>query len=208
MAAAATRNAGTAEQTVQGLTSTARRVAEVTAQIGDVAARTSLLALNATIEAARAGEAGKGFAVVASEVKVLAAQTARATEEIGTEIAAIGRVSDETAAVVRSIVDAMAHMEGATREVADIITNQASTTEAIVAAMRDAVRQSATVSEQMGRVADAIVKGDEAATGAREGARQVTGQISHLRDWARNFTTTLVRRRDDVGPDGPESVAA
>ena len=81
------------------------RIAELiraTARIGDVvklinaiAEQTNLLALNATIEAARAGAAGKGFAVVAQEVKALAAQTAKATNEIGQQIAAVQAATQE-----------------------------------------------------------------------------------------------------------------
>ena len=69
------------------LAASAQKIGEVVRLISDIAGQTNLLALNATIEAARAGEAGKGFAVVASEVKALAAQTAKATEEIGRQIA-------------------------------------------------------------------------------------------------------------------------
>lgn len=55
------------------------RVGDVAEQIDGIAGQTNLLALNATIEAARAGDAGKGFAVVAKEVKILSAETAKAT---------------------------------------------------------------------------------------------------------------------------------
>ena len=67
----------------QRIVKAAGRIGDAVKMITAIAEQTNLLALNATIEAARAGDAGKGFAVVASEVKALAAQTAKATEEIG-----------------------------------------------------------------------------------------------------------------------------
>jgi len=70
---------------MQGLNDASQKIGEVVRLITSIADQTNLLALNATIEAARAGNAGKGFAVVAGEVKTLAAQTAKATDEIGSQ---------------------------------------------------------------------------------------------------------------------------
>lgn len=70
-------------------------VSKVADQVQAIAAQTNLLALNATIEAARAGDAGKGFAVVANEVKLLAAQTRAATDQIGQTLNALNKKTKE-----------------------------------------------------------------------------------------------------------------
>ena len=81
---------------INALSQAASRIGDVVKLITAIAEQTNLLALNATIEAARAGEAGRGFAVVASEVKALAAQTAKATDEIGTQIAGMQTATAES----------------------------------------------------------------------------------------------------------------
>lgn len=72
----------TAFESVSELAEATDKINGVTHLIRKITERINLLALNAGIESARAGEAGKGFVVVAQEVKVLAAQTKKATEEI------------------------------------------------------------------------------------------------------------------------------
>ena len=83
------------KQEIDDLQSQIERVAGVATQISAITRQTHLLALNATIEAARAGDAGRGFAVVAGEVKVLAGQTAQATEEISQILTTLNHHADQ-----------------------------------------------------------------------------------------------------------------
>ncbi|WP_173196495.1 methyl-accepting chemotaxis protein [Parvularcula mediterranea] len=72
-----------ANEAMDRVAKSSKKVTEITSVIESIAFQTNLLALNASVEAARAGEAGKGFAVVAAEVRNLAQSTANASKEIG-----------------------------------------------------------------------------------------------------------------------------
>jgi methyl-accepting chemotaxis protein len=115
IAQAAVDQAHKTDGRVNELSHAASRIGEVVKLITAIAEQTNLLALNATIEAARAGEAGRGFAVVAQEVKALAAQTAKATEDISTQISGMQAATQES-------VTAITEIGGTIRQIAEIAT--------------------------------------------------------------------------------------
>lgn len=119
------------EAQIRDLAGSADRIGDVVNLIKAIADQTNLLALNATIEAARAGEAGKGFAVVASEVKNLAAQTARATEEIATKITEIQGATAATVMSITAIGSTIDTINSITAAVAAAIEQQGAATHEI-----------------------------------------------------------------------------
>ena len=187
VARAAADEARATDGTVQGLAQAAAKIGDVVRLISDIAGQTNLLALNATIEAARAGDAGKGFAVVASEVKSLAAQTAKATEEIAGQIGGIQGSTGEAVGALRSITATIERMNEVTAAIAAAVEEQG-------AATREIARSAALVAEGTGGVARRIedVRAASGETGRSAGevlnaSNDLAQQAGLLRDKSAEF---------------------
>nr|WP_298055035.1 methyl-accepting chemotaxis protein [uncultured Halomonas sp.] len=108
-------------QTMHGISTSSKKVADITSVIDSIAFQTNILALNASVEAARAGEQGRGFAVVAGEVRNLAIRSADAAKEIKTLIDASVSQIHQGSTLVEQAGTTMSDVVTAVRRVTDIM---------------------------------------------------------------------------------------
>lgn len=177
---------------VEQLSAGAQKIGEFTVMINDIAAKTNLLALNATIESARAGEAGKGFAVVASEVKSLAAQTARATEEIGQQIKAMQDQTQSAVEAIGSISETIQNMNQINTTIASAVEEQSAATQEIARSVQEAAGSTSDASAHLIEVQTAIESVSDFADTLNKEADEVAGSSEKVRDQVSGFLKEML----------------
>ena len=157
---------GNVVSTMEGISGSSKKIADITSVINSIAFQTNILALNAAVEAARAGEQGRGFAVVAGEVRNLASRSAGAAKEIETLIAdSVGRVEEgsrlvnEAGATMTEILNAVNNVSTIMKQIASASEEQSkgiSQVGTAIAQMDSVTQQNASLVEQVSAAAAAL----------------------------------------------------
>lgn len=153
-------------KTMDAISESSRKIADIISLIDGIAFQTNILALNAAVEAARAGEQGRGFAVVAAEVRSLAQRSAAAAKEIkelinnsvsivteGSDLVTeTGKTIEEIVISVKRVTDLMGEISAASEEQSQGIeqVNQA------VTQMDDVTQQNAALVEEAAAAAESL----------------------------------------------------
>jgi methyl-accepting chemotaxis protein-1 (serine sensor receptor) len=149
---------GQVVSTMQDISDSSTKIADITGIIEGIAFQTNILALNAAVEAARAGEQGRGFAVVASEVRSLAQRSSSAAKEIKDLIAdSVERIRDgsslagEAGKTMTEVTHAVARVTDIMSEIAAASSEQSRGIEQInlaITQMDNVTQQNAALVEQ------------------------------------------------------------
>ncbi|BBQ84023.1 MULTISPECIES: methyl-accepting chemotaxis protein [Enterobacteriaceae] len=163
--------------TMGSISTSSKKISEITSVINSIAFQTNILALNAAVEAARAGEQGRGFAVVASEVRTLASRSAQAAKEIegliSESVTLIERGSDEVVRAgstmtdivdaVKRVTDIMLEIAAASDEqnrgiqqVSQAVTEMDNVTQQNASLVEEASAAAASLEEQAARLTQAV----------------------------------------------------
>lgn len=184
IAAEAVAQAEKTDARITELTRAAGRIGDVVKLITAIAEQTNLLALNATIEAARAGESGRGFAVVAQEVKALAAQTSKATDEIGVQIAGVQAATQDSVATIKEIGATIGRISEIATAITSAVELQAATTQQMAENVQAAAQSASHVTANIAEVNDG-------ATGITSASTQILASAQTLSQDGNRLTAEM-----------------
>ncbi len=190
VASSAVAKSETMSQQINSLADVSSRIGDVVKMINDIAAQTNLLALNATIEAARAGEAGRGFAIVAQEVKILASQTAGATEEIGAQIAGLQQATSDAVFANREISEAIVKVSEISTAIASAVEEQSAATGEIARNVEEAASGTANVTYGISQVSEATQSTQTVAAKVLDASSKLSeqeGELHRIREEMKTF---------------------
>ncbi|CAL8971871.1 Methyl-accepting chemotaxis protein McpQ [Rhodoplanes serenus] len=173
------------------LSQAASRIGDVVKLITAIAEQTNLLALNATIEAARAGEAGKGFAVVAQEVKALAAQTGKATGEIGAQIAGMQQATQDSVVAIKEIGGTIGRIAEIASTIAAAVEEQGAATAEIARNVQQAAHGTTEVASNIGEVDRGAAETGSASSQVLSSAQSLSSESNRLKLEVGKFLNTI-----------------
>jgi methyl-accepting chemotaxis protein len=137
--------------TMEDISASSKKIADIISVIDGIAFQTNILALNAAVEAARAGEQGRGFAVVAGEVRTLAQRSAQAAKEIKSLIGESVEKVENGSRLVTEAGQTMGDIVSQVKRVTDLIGEISSASleqSAGIGQIGDAVQQLDQVTQQ------------------------------------------------------------
>ncbi len=167
---------GQVVSSMQHITDSSRKIADIIGVIDSIAFQTNILALNAAVEAARAGEQGRGFAVVASEVRSLAGRSAEAAKEIkaliGTSVSSVESGSQQVAQAGQSMAEIVTSVQRVSDLIAEITASSSEQRDGI-----SQVNMAVTNLDQMTQQNAALVEQSSAAATAMHDQAQHLAKV-------------------------------